>query len=325
MRHQESRPADHPKVLFFDPIGWVHEWSYDEEWQALGPLGVEFLIPGDRDERDRMLAEADVVVVSSVDTLTASHVSELARCVGILCYSAGMDAVDVDAAHRAGIQVTNVRAGTADVADHAFALLLAVWRRLPEMISEAGAGRWDLAQHPQLRQIRRLEGSTLGIFGAGAIGRAVASRGRAFGMRTIATYRRPDAAEAELPHVSLEGLAAESDAIVLTASLNAATKGIIDGSVFTKMKRGVILVNVGRGGLVVEPDLAEALDAGIVAGAGLDVRDPEPPDPANDPLAGRPEVLVTPHLGGLSSEAMSSLHRLAAEGIESLLRQGGRL
>ena len=314
-----------PQVLLFDPITWIHDWSYEEERTALAALGADLVIPPDRETRDRDLAEADVVVVSSIDRLTAAHVERLQHCVGILCYSAGMDAVDVEAAGRANIAVTNIRAGTADVADHAMTLLLAAWRRLPAMISEARAGRWDLEQHPEFRAIPRLGGSTLGILGAGPIGRAVAARARAFGLRTIATYRRPEAAEPDLPHVPLDRLVAESGALVLTASLNPSTRGIVDRRLLAGARSGLILVNVGRGALIVERDLADALDAGIVAVAALDVRDPEPPDPDDDVLTGRSDVIQTPHSAGVSAEALSSLHRLAAVEIEGLLRQGGRL
>jgi len=319
------KPERRLRVLLFDPIGWVQDWSYAEEIEALAPLGVVVVIPEDRAERDRHLPDADVVVVSSVDQLTAAHIEQLGRCVGILCYSAGTDAVDVEAATRAGIAVGNIRAGTVDVADHAITLLLAAWRRLPTMISYATAGRWDLDANADLRSIPRLEGKTLGIFGAGAIGRAVATRARAFGMRTIATYRRPEVADSELPHVPFEGLLAESDALVLTASLNPSTAGIIDAAALAAARPGVVLVNVARGGLIVERDLAQALDDGIVAAAALDVRDSEPPDPSEDVLAGRPNVIQTPHAGGVSVEALSSLHRLASDGIEKLLREGGRL
>lgn len=322
---QPPKSSHRPQVLIFDPIDWVQEWSYDEERDLLAPLGVDIVIPEDRVTREVMLNTADVVVVSSVDRLTAGDIARLDRCVGILCYSAGMDAVDLEAAESRGIPVTNIRAGTADVADHAMALLLAAWRRLPKLMAETRAGRWDLDDHPELWSLPRLAESTLGILGAGAIGRAVAYRARAFGMRTIATYRRPALAERELPHLPLEELMAEADAVVLTASLNSTTEGIINRRVLAVARRGLILVNVGRGGLIVEADLAEALDAGIVACAALDVRDPEPPDPDDDRLTHRPDVIQTPHVAGVSAEALSSIHRLAAEGIEVLLRQGGRL
>ncbi|CAN5856097.1 C-terminal binding protein [soil metagenome] len=322
MTHSHQRP---PQVLLFDPITWIHDWSYDEERAALAALGVDLVIPSDRESRDSHLKESDVVVVSSIDRLTASHIERMERCVGILCYSAGMDAVDVESAGRANIAVANVRAGTADVADHAMTLLLAAWRKLPAMTSEARAGRWDLEQHPEFRAIPRLAGSTLGIFGAGQIGRAVAFRARAFGLRTIATYRRPEAAEPDLPHVSLDRLVAESNALVLTAALNPSTSGVVDRRLLGGARPGLVLVNVGRGALIVERDLADALDAGIVSAAALDVRDPEPPDPDDDVLSGRSDVIQTPHLAGMSTEALSSLHRLAATEIEGLLRQGGRL
>lgn len=320
-----NTPDQTPRVLLFDPITWVDEWSYDEEASALEPLGVELVIPEDQAERDRVMPDADVVVVSSVDQLTASDVDRLDRCVGILCYSAGMDAVDLEAARSAGIPVANVQAGTDDVADHAMTLLLAAWRRLPKMTSEADAGHWDLEQNPQFKAIPRLKGKTLGIFGAGAIGRAVASRARGFGMRTIASYRRPETAEPELPPVPFEQLMADSDVLVLTASLNPSTKGIIDARSLSLAKPGLILVNVARGGLIVESDLADALDSGTVAIASLDVRDREPPEPASDVLTGRSDIIQTPHMAGVSSEALASLHRLAADQIERLLREGGRL
>lgn len=309
----------------FDPIHWVQDWSYAVEEAALAPLGVDLVIPADRESRAHDLSEADIVVVSSIDDLTADDIAKLDRCVGILCYSAGMDAVDLHAAEAAGIPVTNVRAGTPDVADHAMALLLAAWRRLPHMAEEAAAGRWDLDEHPDYRNTPRLAGSTLGIFGAGAIGRAVAARARAFGMRTIATYRRPEVAEQGLDHVPLEDLVAESDALILTASLNPSTEGVIDGQLLAAAKPGLVLVNVSRGGLIREGDLADALDSGHVSVAALDVRDPEPPDRDSDVLSARPDVIQTPHVAGVSAQALSSLHVLAAAEIESMLREGGRI
>lgn len=314
-----------PRVVFFDPITWIDDWSYRVEEEALRALGVEVVIPADRAERDRQLATADVVVVSSIDRLTASHIDQLERCVGILCYSAGMDAVDLAAADRKGIPVANVQAGTADVADHAMTLLLAVWRMLPAMSAAAAAGHWDLAEHPEFGSIPRLEDSTVGIFGAGAIGRAVADRARAFGANTIATYRRPEVATPDFPHADLQTLFAESDAVILTASLTPSSRRVIDRSVLEHAGPGAILVNVGRGALIVEDDLVWALDTGLLRAAALDVRDPEPPDPATDPLRGRTDVILTPHMAGVSSRALSSLHQLAADGIEALLRQGGRI
>ncbi|MEX1004194.1 MAG: NAD(P)-dependent oxidoreductase [Acidimicrobiia bacterium] len=318
-----TQPA--PSVVLFDPVTWTGDWSYAVERVALERAGATLVIPDDRAERDAALPDADVVVVSSIDRLTAEHIGRLRRCVGILCYSAGKDTVDLTAAEDAGIPVANVQAGTADVADHAFGLLLAAWRRLPTMFEAAASGSWDLSAHPQVGSIRRLDGKTLGIFGAGAIGRAVAHRARAFGMSTIGTYRRPEKADDLLPHVPIEDLFARSDAVVLTASLTPSSEGIIDARVLGHARRGMVMVNVGRGALVVEPDLVTALDDGTISTVALDVRAQEPPDPATDRLAGRADVIQTPHWAGVSVEALEDLHRLAAETIVELLCEGGRL
>lgn len=317
-----GEPGTRASVLLFDPITWVDDWSYEVEAEGLAKLGVELVIPPDRATRDELLAKSHIVVVSSVDDLTASHIDKLEVGVGILCYSAGMDAVDLDAAARAGIPVRNIRSGTVDVADHAMTLLLAAWRRLPAMTGAAAAGEWDLSLHPEWKAIPRIEGRRLGIFGPGAIGSALASRARAFGLTTVATYRRPDQAEADLPHVPLDELFATCDAVVLTASLNPSTAGVIDKEVLTKAK-GIVLVNVGRGGLIVESDLAAALDAGNVSFAALDVRHPEPPEPSIDVLSGRPDVMTTPHMAGVTADALESLHYIAVDEITSLLTDAG--
>ncbi|HUG74724.1 MAG TPA: NAD(P)-dependent oxidoreductase [Acidimicrobiia bacterium] len=314
-----------PKALLFDPITWLHDWSYEVERTVLAGHGVELVSPADRTERDALLPSADVVVVSSIDQLSADRVGRLDRCVGILCYSAGMDAVDQAAAAAAGIPVRNIRAGTADVADHAMTLVLAAWRRLPQMTAAARAGSWDLGDHPHFRSIPRLAGRTLGILGAGAIGKEVAQRARAFGLKTIATYRRPTMATEELAHVPIEELFATADVVVLTAALTPETRGIVDRRALGRARPGTILVNVGRGGLIVEEDLEAALDEGIIGAAALDVRATEPPDSETDRLTHRPDVIQTPHMAGVSSDALEDLHALAAEEIIALLTDGGRL
>lgn len=314
-----------PTVVLFDPVTWTGDWSYDTERSTLENAGATLVVPDNRAERDAALPDADVLVVSSIEQLTAEHIGRLRRCVGILCYSAGKDAVDLTAAEDAGIPVANVQSGTADVADHAIALLLASWRKIPEMTAAASSYSWDLNAHPRISSIRRLDGKTLGIFGAGAIGHAVAHRARAFGMRTIATYHRPEGADDLLPHVPVEDLFAQADAVVLTASLTPSSTGIINARILSHARPGMVLVNVGRGALVIESDLVAALDDGTIRAAALDVRDPEPPDPATDQLTGRPDVIQTPHWAGVTIDALEDLHRLAAEKTIGLLREGGRL
>jgi len=316
-----------PRVVLFDPIPWAGiEWSYDDERSRLEAAGVDLVIPEDHTTRDVALATADVVVVSSIESMGAADIARLERCVGILCYSAGMDAVDTIAAAERGIPVGNLRAGTAEVADHALALLLAAQRRLITLHAASTAGQWDIDASPEIRTMRRLEGQVLGIVGVGAVGRAVAQRARGFGFTIIATYRQPPAEpDPALPHVPLEQLFAEADAIILAASLSESSRGMVDHRVLSLAKPGTILVNVGRGALVVEDDLADALDRGTIGIAALDVRATEPPDPATDRLSGRPEVIQTPHVAGVSIDALADVHRLAAEGIVAMLSDGGRL
>jgi D-3-phosphoglycerate dehydrogenase len=314
-----------PIVTIVDPLTWTHGWSYDIERRILADAGVELQVPADEAERDRLLPIADVVVSSSLVSVDAALIETLDRCIGILCYSAGMDAVDVAAAKAKGITVANVTHNYPEVADHAVTLLLALLRKLPEMSSAAAQGQWDLRELPAVWDIPRLSEVVVGIIGAGRVGRAVGNRARAFGMTTIATYHTPPSTdEADLPHVALEDLAQRADAIVLCASLNADSHHIVDSSFLSSVKHGCVLVNVGRGGLIDEQALNDALDSGRIGAAALDVRDPEPPDD-HDLLARRSNVLQTPHLAGASSGALRALHELAAEGIVRLLHDSGRI
>ena len=144
-------------------------------------------------------------------------------------------------------------------------------------------------------------------------------------MVTIATHRSPSSADPSLPHVDIGELFGRSDVVVLASSLTAATRGVVDAEVLDGAKRGLVLVNVARGGLVDEDALADALDAGIVAAAALDVRVQEPPEPATDRLTGRPNVLQTPHIAGASASSRRDRHVLVARGVIELLDAAGRL
>jgi D-3-phosphoglycerate dehydrogenase len=237
-----------------------------------------------------------------------------------------MDRVDADAASRAGIAVRNVPGYCTDeVADHALALLLAAWRRVPQLAARTREGDWDVHDDADLRAIRRLRGKTLGLVGAGRIGRAVAARARAFGMTTIADDPYVADAGPDLAVVPLATLLERSDALVLCALLTAETRGLIGRDALARVRPGLVLVNVARGGLVDEAALAEAMRDGRVAAAALDVRDPEPPVPGRDPLAGLPGLLVTPHIAASSQEAVRDLHEMAAAISLDLLRGAGRL
>ncbi len=316
-----------PLVTFLDPLSWDHGWEYSIEASAMAAHGVDLVIPGDPSERDELLRRADIVVSSSIVPVTADLIAGWPRCVGIVCYSAGRDAVDETAAQAAGIDVRSLHANATEVADHAMALLLAAERLIVPMTQTAAAGQWDLISTPQIWEMRRLEELVLGIVGVGHAGRAVAKRARGFGYDVIGTYHRPPATPepGQVPHVPLDELFRQSDAVVICASLTDDSHGMINGDVLAGAKPGMILVNVGRGPIIDEGALVDALDAGTIRTAALDVRESEPPDPATDRLTGRPDVIQTPHIAGVSGGVRRELQTAAAATMVALLRKAGRL
>jgi phosphoglycerate dehydrogenase-like enzyme len=177
------------------------------------------------------------------------------------------------------------------VAEHVLSLILALNRRLPELLENQRLGLWrDVAN-------RTISGQTLGIIGAGGIGRASARMARAFGMRSIGVRRGPGAIpdlDQTLPMDRLPDLLAVSDAVLLSAPLTNATRGMVDASFLRSMRQDAVLINVGRGALVVTDDLVRALSEGWIGGAGLDVTDPEPL-PEGHPLWRAPNLIITPH------------------------------
>jgi phosphoglycerate dehydrogenase-like enzyme len=311
-----------PRVVVYDPI--PGDWTFDPEAVLLRDQGVELVVPPDANVADEAIRTADAVIVTGVRRLDGARIASLERCAGILCYSIGMDKVDAVAASAAGIPVRNVPDYCTDeVSDHAMTLLLAAQRRLLPIANATAAGDWPLREREQLSTIRRLRGQTLGIAGAGRTGRLVARKARGFGFRTIA--HDPfvtDAGDPELELVGLEALLARADAIVICAALTPGAPPLISREALAKVKPGLILVNVARGGHIDETALAEALRDGRVAVAALDVRATEPPgDP--DQLGGLANVIQTPHVAASSREAADDLHRLAARYVIGLLEDAG--
>jgi D-3-phosphoglycerate dehydrogenase len=299
-----------PTVLVWDPIRSL-DWSYDREREVLAAAGVELVVPDGERATPEQVASATVVIVSG--PFPRELLSAMPGCAGIICYSVGMDSVDVAAATRAGIPVTNV-AGycTDEVADHAMTLLLALQRHLLPFALSARRGAWDVYHGTDFTGIRRLRGQTVGIIGLGRIGSQVAVRCGAFGMRVIAHdpfLDRPSVPGVDL--VRLDELLEVSDTVVLCGALTDSSRGILDADRIGRMRPGAHLVNVSRGALVEETALASALRSGRLGGAALDVRAQEPP-PTPDPLAGLPNVLLTQHLAATSVEARDDLHVLAA-------------
>jgi phosphoglycerate dehydrogenase-like enzyme len=229
----------------------------------------------------------------------------------------GYDAVDLAAATARGIAVTiapNTNHGS--VAEHTWALILGLTRHLTIRHEAVRNGGWPLHMSLPVR------GKTLGIAGLGRIGKAVAVRAAAFDMRLLAYEPFPDQAYCIAHHitlVSMDQLLAESDFLSLHLPFTPATRHVINRDSLAKMKPEAFLINTSRGGLVCEADLIEALRAGKLAGAGLDVFEREPPEP-NNPLFGLKNVLLTPHAAGVDVQSLGDMARSAAEAVASLHR-----
>jgi phosphoglycerate dehydrogenase-like enzyme len=228
----------------------------------------------------------------------------------------GYDAVDVAAATEQGVAVCIAPGTNQDaVAEHTFALMLAVVKNLVSQHTGTVAGQWPRQANLPLR------GRTLGIAGLGRIGKAVAVRGAAFKMPLLAYEPCPDPAFVSQYNVTLvpfERLLAESDFLSLHLPLTLASRHLINKATLARMKPTAYLVNTARGGLVCEADLYEALRTGRIAGAALDVFEEEPPGP--HPMLALQNVVVTPHAAGVDLQSRDDMALSAAEAIVSLMR-----
>lgn len=233
----------------------------------------------------------------------------------------GVDNIDVPAATARGIVVMNAPDGnTITTAEHTMALLIALARRVPQANNSLKSGRWDRKTFIGVE----LQGKTLGIVGMGRIGRTVASRARAFGMKIVAfdPFIAPEQArDSEIELTSLDEVLAIADFLTVHTPMTDETRGIIGADAFTKMKKGVRVINCARGGLVDEAALYDAIKSGIVAGAALDVFTKEPP-PSDHPLLMLDEVVATPHLGASTTEAQEGVAFTVAEQMRDYLSTG---
>ena len=238
-------------------------------------------------------------------------------------YAVGYDNIDVAACHARGIAVGNTPGVlTETTADLAFALLMAVARRLPEGRDFVRDDRWQ-TWGPLLLLGKDIHGATLGIVGFGRIGREMARRARGFGMRTLYFSRARVAADVEaelgVTWAELDELLTESDFVSLHTALTERTRHLIDAAALARMKQGAILVNTSRGAVVDQAALADALRSGHLFGAGLDVTDPEPMR-ADDPLLALPNCLVVPHVGSASERTRDRMAQKAAANLVAGLR-----
>ncbi|MBU1742212.1 MAG: D-glycerate dehydrogenase [Proteobacteria bacterium] len=265
-------------------------------------------------------AGARVLCPTLADKITPEYLDARPEIELVATFAVGFDNIDLDAAQKRGVVVTNTPGVlTGATADMTLALILAVMRRLVEGDKLLRAGRFE-GVSPLFHLGADLEGKVLGIFGLGRIGQAVAERARPFGMKIIYhnRNRRPEAEERlGARYVSFEDLLAESDVISINAPANPETIGRFDYAAFSRTKKTAYIVNTGRGVIINEADLVRALQEGLIAGAGLDVYEQEP---AVDPgLIGLDNVVLAPHLGSATIEVRDRMSLLVAESVVAFL------
>ena len=292
------------RVVFLDRASLkatVRKPKCATEYLEYQKTGAEEIVP--------RLAGAEVAIVNKVP-MRASSLEKLPKLKLIAVAATGYDVVDVAYCKAHGIAVANIRNyAVHTVPEHAFMMILALRRSLLAYRQDVENGVWNKSDqfcfftHP----IGDLHGATLGIIGEGAIGQGTAAIGRAFGMKVVFADHPPPKMDGVTftPH---EQVLAEADVISLHCPLMPATRNLIDLAAFRKMKRSAILINTARGGLVDEAALIQALDEGLIAGAGFDVLTVEPPKDGHPLLdVRRPNFILTPHIAWASDGAMQFL------------------
>ncbi len=267
-------------------------------------------LPPPPDELRRHVADAEGLLSMLTDRVDAALIDAAPRLRAIANYAVGYDNIDVEAAAARGIAVGNTPDVLTDAtADLAFALLLAAARRLPAAAASIPAGEW-VTWEPAAFLGFDVHGATLGIVGRGRIGDAVARRAAGFDMEVLVHSRSSG--------LALEELLERSDFVSLHCPLTPETRHLIDAAALARMKPTAILINTARGPIVDAAALTAALHAGTIAGAGLDVTDPEPL-PADDPLLGAPNVIVVPHIGSATHTARERMAEMAVDNLLAAL------
>jgi len=294
--------------------------SLDPAKAALARIDPELRVANSASAEDILAVgrDADAILVTYAK-LPGELLRQFRRCKAIGRFGLGVDNIDIAAAAELGITVTYVPDYCMqEVSDHTMALLLALARKVPQSNALVQAGRWDM---PAVVPIHRLAGRVLGLVGFGNIPRALAPKAKAFGLRVVA--HDPYASQHALAAAGVEGMSFDrlleiSDFVSIHAPLLPATRGLFNADVFRKMKQGACLINTARGPLVDEDALLAALDSGRLAGAALDVVAVEPL-PKQSRLIGRDNVVLTPHTGFYSVEALNELQTKCAADVARVL------
>lgn len=319
---QHSARTDRPKVVITD----YDFGDLDVEREILEAAGAEVIALQSKNEDDLAQAASDcAAMINQYARIGTKTIARMQQCEVIARYGVGVDIVDVDAATRKGILVTNVLDYcTEEVADHAIALWLTLARKLPDYdrATHKGIWKWQSGQ-----PVNRLRGRTMGVVSFGKIGQAIASRALAFGVNVIAFdpfLPAEVAAQHNAVLVSKADLLARSDYILMQAPMTADTKHFLSDAEFTAMKPGAILVNTGRGPTVDNKALYRALTEGHLASAGLDDPEEEPAKrvswtPNDNPIFTLPSVIVTPHAAYYSEESIMAARVTAATQVAKVL------
>jgi D-3-phosphoglycerate dehydrogenase len=298
-------------VVVADPIA-------EDGLALLRPHARVEVVVGDREGLKRHLPTADALLVRSETRVTTEVLDAAQRLRVIGRAGAGVDTIDVDAATARGIVVVNAPGGNAvAAAEHSLALMFALARRIAAADASMKRGEWSRSAYIG----SELTGKTLGLVGLGRVGSEVARRALGLDMRVLVYDPYvPDehARHLGLEPLELDALLAAADIVSLHVPLTEATRGILSAARIKCMRPGALLINCARGGLVDEPALLAALDAGRLAGAGIDVFSSEPVD-ANDPLPRHPRVVATPHLGASTVEAQANVATQVASDVLAVL------
>jgi len=299
--------------------------------ETLAPEGLEILRrepdievverpPLKGPELAKEIGDFDALIVRSGAKVTEEAIAAGKKLKVIGRAGIGVDNIDVPAATRRGIVVMNTPGGNnVTTAEHAISLMLACARFIPQANASLRAGKWERSKFTGAE----VTGKTLGVIGLGNIGRIVADRACGLSMKVVAydPFVTAETKPLAVELVSLDELYARSDFVTVHVPLTNDTRGLIDAKAIAKMKPGVRIVNCARGGIVDERAVADAIQAGHVAGAAFDVFAEEPP-PADHPLIALPQVVATPHLGASTGEAQTNVAIAIAEQVSAFLLRG---
>ena len=286
----------------------------DIESQVLRAAGYEPVVASDPSEDTLAALATDAEIIMFCFAQVTSRVLDAAaQCKVASRYGIGVDNIDITRATELGIVITNVPDYCIDeVTDHALGMILALNRRFVPHDRTVKSGGWsDVALNQPMHRTR---GATLGVLGFGRIGRSLAEKARAFGMKTVAydPLLEPGQSVEGADILSFDDVLRTSDFISVHTPLTPETEGMIGSDELASMKQGSIIVNCARGGIIQEQALADALASGHIAGAGLDVLEPAPPA-ANHPILTADNVIITPHTAFFSQASTAELERRTAE------------